>query len=787
MLLRVFLTFLTTLSLMLSLHAGAQISINKNTAVLLHTDQSRGLGLSIYYLEDKEQLLDPLSILDNTDQLPWQQSSDPSVTIGNINSSYWLTTTIQTPPVNRDWLITIEHSMINRVDAWIVHNKSIIAHHRLGAELLFSDRPFAHPNFSIPISLQGNSEYRLLFRATMNGVLDFPVTVRTTEKAAEELSRANLRLGIYYGIALVMLLYNFVIFIYSREISYLFYVLFISSLAIFMAIIEGSAFQYLWPNWPQFNSIASPLFAGLTQLTATLFTQAFLNVRQQSTRLFNVLAGLAILNSLAIIAAIIFSSDTAFTIVATSSVLSFPILLFAGAYMWHKGQIYARYFTLSWALLCFFCVWITFVALGIVTWSVNNIWEMFRIASTIEMVLLALALAARIDFLAREKEQARAESQAKTQFIAQVSHELRTPMNGVLGMSALLREYLTDKQAIHYNNIIYQSGLALLGTINDVLDAAKIEADKLETEKLPFSLRSLCEQSLYIIEPQALLKSLTINSTIDDATPQTVSGDPNRIRQILLNFLSNAEKFTTDGSITLSVEPSSGDNIKISVTDTGQGISKKDLASLFEPYKQYQKSNNNHSGTGLGLYICKKLCEIMGGTIGASSNLSEGSCFWIELPLPASSHTPVPLAGQIQQSLVPNQSTDNLNILIAEDNVANQMVIEKILQKMGHTTTIVENGSEALSAISKPQHHYELILMDCEMPVMDGYEATKNIRQYEHQQNKKAMPIIALTAHAMQEYRERCISSGMNEVLTKPVNTLSLQQTLKRYAKIIKQ
>ncbi len=756
-------------------------------AIDISDNTRNSLGLSVVYLEDRDKQFTAQQILRDFDQLDWQAAKDRAVTIGNINSTYWFSTSIKTPDTNRDWFIQISHSGLNLIDTWVLQDGKIITQHRMGNKLPFDQRPFLDSNFAIPTSLSANQEYQLLFRVSMNGLLDFPLDITSAQFFAEELGLINMQLGIYYGIALVMALYNIVIFIYSRELSYLFYVCFIGSLATFLAIVEGSAFRWLWPNLPQLNDYALPLYSGLTQLFATIFTESFLNVRKHSKRLFKVLLFTGCLNISVIISALLFTTETAFSISSVSGIFTFPLLLFAGSYMWYRGQYYARYFCLSWGLLCFFCLWLTMVALGIFPWEVNNIWDLFRVASTVEMVLLALALAARIKFLAQKEEQVRAESEAKTQFIAQISHELRTPMNGILGMSALLRDHLSDKQAVHFNNVIYQSGLALLGIINDVLDAAKIDADKLETENIPFSLKSLCEQSLYVIEPQSMVKSLVVTSEIDNTLPSTVLGDPNRIRQVLLNLLSNAAKFTDRGSITLAAKNLGQGRIRISVKDTGTGIDKADRANLFNPYTQQASLTEQSKGTGLGLYICKKLIEIMGGTIGLESTEGKGSTFWFELPLPATEQTPLPLAGQLDEAITPNHNQEqNLSILVAEDNAANQLVINKLLEKMGHQITIVNNGEEALNAISQGSSDYDLILMDCEMPVMDGYEACEKIRLYEQENCISAMPIIALTAHAMTEYRERCMQAGMNEVLTKPIRALTLQQTLQRYSKLIK-
>lgn len=760
-----------------------QTTALQQQAVQLHPLRNNALGLSILYLEDQPQVLTPRIILQKFQQFPWQPSPDSSVTIGNVESTFWLTTTIKSSDLSKDWIIAIDHSGLNLIDTWVFDGNTAILNLEVGSNFPFRLRPFDHPAFHIPVALEANKEYRLLFRVSMSGVLDFPLTMNTSTFTAQYLADSRMKIGIYYGVAIVMVLYNFMIFVYSREVSYLLYVFFIGSLATFLATIEGSAFQYLWPRSPAFNTIAMSLTSAATTFFGTLFTGSFLNIRHHSTRLFYILTAIASISFLSMAGSFVLTTSEAFIFSSLCAMVAFPTILFTGAYMWYQGQIYARYFTIAWALLCVFAVWITLVSLGIMPWAVDSVWNSLRIVSTLEMVLLALALATRIDFLSRNEEKAKAESEAKSQFIAQVSHELRTPMNGVLGMSALLRDHLKDEQAIHFNNVIYQSGLALLGTINDVLDAAKIDADKLEIEYLPFSIKELCEQSLYVIEPQAMVKSLTFFSETDDKIPDTVLGDPNRIRQILLNFLSNAAKFTESGSIGIRSNALRDNVIRIAVTDTGPGIPNHEQQALFQPYSQHLSNPVKASGTGLGLYICSKLTEMMDGKIGVDSIPGEGSCFWIELPLPATDQQPIPLAEQLDETIAPEESGSTLSILVAEDNLTNQLVIEKLLQKMGHSVKIVPNGSDAVITYTEDEDSYDLILMDCEMPVMDGYTACAKIREHERAKQSKPLPIIALTAHALQDYRERCMEAGMNEIITKPVRALSLQQTLRGYSK----
>jgi len=740
---------------------------------------------SVVYLEDGEEKLDAITINKKFNSYDWQAFPKKTFKLGSGLKTRWLSTTILSPNQAQDWIASVEYFILPVINVWVFDGDEIVSQHNMGSQLPFSQHPIQTSDYAISMHLEANKEYRLIYQVISSGSFDFALTIDTVPHSISSRAQQHLKFGLYYGIAIVMLMYNLLLYSYNREWSYLVYGCIVASLIGTLVTIDGLGFQYLWPNRPEVNYYAVTLASSLAQVFTTVFAILFMGIHRLYKKLYGALIAVIFLDLSSVIGTFVLEGYTSYIWGLVTHQITVPVVLFAGAYMWYRGQVYARLFTLAWIMLSSSTVVMVLIGLSVISWQFDDAMEAYRFTSLAAMALLALGLTKRIQFLAQEEERARLESEGKSQFIAQVSHELRTPMNGVLGMSALLRDHLIEPKAIHYNNVIYQCGLALLGIINDVLDAAKIDADKLETENIPLNLQDLCEQSLCVIEPQAMVKSLVLKLNIDEKIPHSVLGDPNRIRQILLNFLSNAEKFTDSGSITLSAVPVDHNVIRIAVTDTGPGIPTEEQGDLFVPYTQHESNPIKGKGTGLGLFICKKITEIMDGSIGVTSRDGEGATFWIELPLIETADAPIPLMGQVEEIIPFDSETEKpLTILVAEDNATNQMVIEKVVEKMGHSVRIVNNGEEALNVIMDNPDIFDLVLMDCEMPIMNGYTATVKIREYEESNNLKPIPIVALTANAMQEARDKSSHAGMNELITKPIRFLSLQEALHRNTRL---
>jgi signal transduction histidine kinase/CheY-like chemotaxis protein len=360
---------------------------------------------------------------------------------------------------------------------------------------------------------------------------------------------------------------------------------------------------------------------------------------------------------------------------------------------------------------------------------------------------------------------------AKSDFLANVSHEIRTPLNGILGMTRLVLDGPLTEEKRSDLEVVRVSGESLLNIINDVLDSSKIEAGQLTIDMAPFALRQLVHEIEILFTARAREKNLELHLDYDPTLPERVIGDAGRIRQIVTNLVSNAIKFTGQGSVTIQVEKHhrtySEVRLRISVRDTGIGIADEHHDKLFAKFTQLDPSAaRKYGGTGLGLAISKRLAELMGGSVGFTSRLGAGSTFCFDMTLRIDSAKPNELLTEPRASASGFRYKNRLRILVAEDNAVNQRVLVRCLEKLGCQVDIASNGVEALEKWRPSLYH--LVLMDCQMPEMDGYEATAQIRSQEHGQSHT--PIVAITAHAMNGDRERCKRAGMDDYLSKPID-----------------
>jgi signal transduction histidine kinase/CheY-like chemotaxis protein len=421
--------------------------------------------------------------------------------------------------------------------------------------------------------------------------------------------------------------------------------------------------------------------------------------------------------------------------------------------------------------------WVRFLAVlllgaGVGTWS----WQRHRVRQE-RTRLLEAKVEERTEKLESAMQAAQSANRAKSEFLATMSHEIRTPMNGVLGAVQLLDDSSLNREQRKLVSVIRQSGEDLVGIVDDILSLSKVEAGKLTLERAEVSTGMLGESLVALFRPKAEAKGVALRLEVDDAVPPRVLSDPQRLRQILLNLVGNAVKFTEQGEVVLRISADrQAGTLSFHIQDTGMGIAADKIPTLFDPFVQADSSTTRrYGGSGLGLSIVRRFVEAMKGTIEVESQLSGGSTFRVTIPLEIATSAEMqdPVEAPVHSPVM-----SGLRVLIAEDNAVNQLLFRKMLVRLGCEVHVANDGRKALEVLRSET--IDLVLMDCQMPELDGYETTREIRSWDGRFAR--LPVIALTASAMEEDRQRCFAAGMNDFLSKPLILANLEAALARWA-----
>ncbi|NRB41635.1 MAG: response regulator, partial [Pseudomonadales bacterium] len=669
---------------------------------------------------------------------------------------------------------------------------------RAGLNYPFYDRPIPYRFLAMPLELPAGTSQTIYFRILASHMPLLSPSIGTTLSFASDMSNSaviNLTgMGLALGICLFMIIFM-PLAMPSRETWGV--IAFTCATTAVVGSYSG-AYQAMLGDYPELHKYFMVALLALNSIANLFMVNSFFEVYKSNPVSHRIYKAAALVFAGIIVLYPWLGRYEVLMVATIACTLSMYMLLFYTAISKYRQGFPRSGWFLS-GLLLFF-VSSSFAAAGgegLVPYD-PLIRHTICIGIILQATLLSYATALKVRSNKEQAEEmekrvviADAASKEKSEFLATMSHEIRTPVNGVLGMAQMLEKTGLSPEQQYYNQVIFSSGSTLLAVINDILDFSKIEAGKMDLDPRPFDLNVLVENSAAMFLPQADDKQLAFNWRIDDDCPTSLLGDEIRIQQLLNNLLSNAFKFTETGSVYLQVRKkatavavqaesvdASMQILQFSVKDTGVGIASDKQKTIFSAFMQADRSTTReYGGTGLGLAICKQLVELMGGNIQLISAPGQGAEFVIELPLTVVSATSDTAKDKDQvtaldsaTSLLMNQSA---TVLVAEDNPVNQQVIRAMLAYTGLNVIFANDGLQAFNMFKDHMNgeaqSISLILMDLEMPQMDGYETTLAIREYERRHDLAVTPIIAITAHVLEANAQRCYEVGMDQVLNKPV------------------
>lgn len=726
------------------------------------------------------------SLIKNESNFEFKPITQSNTNLGFTDHYYWVKFTLENPSSNpQQFYLETARPITDLADLYVFQENGQEKYYKNGDMIPFVSRPVQHRKILFPIYIAaGEIKTYYLHLGSDGEVINLQLKLHNDQSLIKSTLFDQLIFGIFYGILLLASVTYLFFFFGIKEKSFLLYVSYVLSVALLHFSLDGYFFQFVTkgPGW--FSDISVLFFAALSAMMFGRYTQIYIQVDRFSKKL-NTAFNIMVITMLFFIGAILFLDQFRPVYYPLVNAIALFGIIFC---VWAVVLSYIRRKPAD----PFFSIGIALLTIGFITFILNNfslIPNSFvtensaKLGTGLEILFLSLSMANRIRLLRTDKEkaqelalqQAQESNEIKSFFLSNVSHELRTPLNAILGLSQSIMKEIQDENIKGNLEVIKYSSFSLLSSIDDILDYSKIEKGELNLEQKPFDFQKLINEIKATSHQQSRDKGLNFSYQEKALLPQKVVGDANRLRQILMNVISNSIKFTQQGEIKLVVSEIQqlGDKSKISfeITDTGVGIKPEKLDRIFESFIQEQiDDKRKFGGFGLGLCIVKALTKLYDGNVRIESKVGEGTTVYLSLTF-----------GKVEEKstdLIKSQAEEILSgkrILVVEDNPVNQLVIKSILRKWkGVSFNFANHGLEGLEKLR--ESNFDLILMDLQMPEMDGYEATQAIRNGQAGMACQNIPIIAVTADTTEKSKVLAKSVGMDDYMTKPVDADLLQE-----------
>ena len=788
---------------------------------------------------------------DSTQNHKFIQISDPNRSItfyknpqkipnyGITENRIWLRFSLHNRSNRSHWYLVLEHANLGDFTLY-TPSETGYQYSRIGTDYPFQVRKHMNRFPVMEIDIASGEEKTYYLSVSSDSAMFLPMKIFPPEKFRTQAHNSQLIFGIFVGIIFIITLYNLFLFISLRDITYLYYVCFVLVFGLSILSINGQVFEYLVPSTWTYPFKTSLFLAGTTWPFIWLFTIQFLELSGRfpigAPRLRNfVLIAYCIVHPMLILLG---STKIYSGVIILFLFITPPCLIGLGIYAYLKGLKAAVYYLLSWTFLLFGVSIFALKTRGILPHNFLT-HNGLLLGFCMQVILLSFALAARVKHYRLAHKAAELANQTKSEFLANMSHEIRTPLSAVLGTAELLEDSPLSEEQRGHVRMLRDAGKRLLHLTNDLLDVSRIESGRMELEQSQFSIRDVLKETVHLLNVQASSKNLVVSWGVHQDVPEILVGDSHRLRQVLINILGNAIKFSSKGEISVKLGAiprlinEKTAHLRFAISDTGPGIPREKQNRIFESFMQADTSTTRrYGGSGLGLTISRRLVQLMGGRLWVASEPGHGSTFYftVKFDVPEEEkfedenlsdelndapqkerenleegvrkkdlttvsetspektsvkiESPTPVAGNNIQALPDGQGAQALeesrekllSILVAEDNEDNRLLLGALLKKEPFRLNFAENGLLALNMFR--EETYDVILMDMQMPIMDGYTATREIRKLEEERGNSPLPIIALTAHAMHEETVKILASGCDIHLTKPINKVKLIQTI---------